>query len=165
MCISWRKIHCHPSLLRMQSVFRFPANITLLLSYASVFMSLQKPIFNTSAYFMFPMFFSYTSMSQETHISHRKHCSHSYFPFDFHATSLSKIIAFKNPLVYGYFFQCNSSMAIVISSPLLSFAAFLSCCFKQRAFWTFQLWLCLPSKCYLIKICLAGYTPPIKQQP
>lgn len=80
MCISLKKIHCHPSLLRMQSVFRFPAKITLLLSHASVFISLQKPILSISAYFMFPMFFSYMSMSQETCISHRRLCSHSYFP-------------------------------------------------------------------------------------
>lgn len=57
-----------------------PAKITLLFSHASVFRSLQKPILSTSAYFMSPMFFSYMSVSQETPISHRKHCSYSYFP-------------------------------------------------------------------------------------
>lgn len=59
----FKEIHCHPSFLRVQSAFRFPAKITLLLSHASVFISVQKPILSTSAYFMFPMFFSYIWIS------------------------------------------------------------------------------------------------------
>lgn len=125
----FKEIYCHPSFLRMQSVFRFSAKIILLLSHASVFISLQKPILNTSAYFVSYVFFLHVNVLRNTHFAQKTLFSLVFsLSFDFHMTSLSRIKNFKNPLVYGNFLQCNSSMAILsYQFPLSVFCCFLDC--------------------------------------